>query len=390
MDNENDRQSPNMPTLHLAFLRNVILKALALFVIINLAFLWADPISDLGRLSAYNVIFPGRVRLPFGEDFERSYNISILQLNAMLASHELSDGAKPADEYRVLLVGDSSVWGFLLGPDETVSAQLNKLDLVAVDGRRVRAYNLGYPTMSATKDLLFLDKGLSYDPDLILWFVTLESLPFNKQLTSPVLQHNPIAVRDLIERNKLSIDPEDEAFIKPSFWDQTLVGQRRELADLLRLQFFGLMWAATQIDHHVPDELDRPQDDQPAERAFQEYEGDLMPEETLAIEIFEAGIRMAGEVPLVLVNEPIFIARGENSEIRYNSFYPRWAYDQYREMMVDQAMLKGWNYVDLWNEVPSDEFTDSAIHYSTVGVARVVDRVREALDEVWAILADGN
>jgi len=367
---------------HLVFLRNVILKALALFVIVNLVFLWADPISDLGRLSAYNVIFPGRVRLPFGEDFKRSYNISILQLDAMFASHELSDGAKPADEYRVLLVGDSSVWGFLLGPDETISARLNKLDLVATDGRRVRAYNLGYPTMSVTKDLLLLDKGLRYEPDLILWFVTLESLPINKQLTSPVLQHNHMAVRDLIERNKLSSDPEDEAFIEPSFWDQTLVGQRRELADLLRLQAFGLMWAATQIDHHVPDELDRPPDDQPEERAFQDYEGDLMPDETLAIEILEAGIRMVGEIPLVLINEPIFIARGENSEIRYNSFYPRWAYDQYREMMVDQATLKGWNYVDLWNEVPSDEFTDSAIHYSSAGVERLVDRIRAVMSQL--------
>jgi hypothetical protein len=191
-----------------------------------------------------------------------------------------------------------------------------------------------------------------------------------------------MAVRDLIERNKLSIDPEDEAFIEPSFWDQTLVGQRRELADLLRLQAFGLMWAATQIDHHVPDELDRPPDDQPEERAFQDYEGDLMPDETLAIEILEAGIRMVGEIPLVLINEPIFIARGENSEIRYNSFYPRWAYDQYREMMVDQATLKGWNYVDLWNEVPSDEFTDSAIHYSSAGVERLVDRIRAVMSQL--------
>ena len=42
---------------------------------------------------------------------------------------------------------------------------------------------------------------------------------------------------------------------------------------------------------------------------------------------------------------------------------------------MDQATLKGWNYVDLWDEVPSDEFTDSAIHYSSAGVGRVVDRI---------------
>ena len=34
----------------------------------------------------------------------------------MFASHELSASAKPADEYRVLLIGNSSTWGFLLPP----------------------------------------------------------------------------------------------------------------------------------------------------------------------------------------------------------------------------------------------------------------------------------
>ena len=89
------------------FVINVLLKTLILFVILNLVFLWTDPLSTLGRISGYNSIFPGRKRLPFGEDSERSYNISILQLEAMLASHELSDKDKPEDDFRVLLVGDS-------------------------------------------------------------------------------------------------------------------------------------------------------------------------------------------------------------------------------------------------------------------------------------------
>ena len=363
------------------FVINVLLKTLILFVILNLVFLWTDPLSTLGRISGYNSVFPGRKRLPFGEDSERSYNISILQLEAMLASHELSDKDKPEDDFRVLLVGDSSIWGFLLYPDQTISGQINELNLVTNEGRRVRTYNLGYPTMSATKDLLFLDMGLQFEPDLILWFVTLESLPYNKQLTSPVLQHNQDIMRNLIERNGLSLDPEDEAFIVPTLMESTLVGQRRALADLMRLQFFGVMWAATGIDHFIPETLDRPSSDQPADATFQDYEQGRMSRDEIGFEILEAGIRAAGKVPLILINEPIFLARGDNSEIRYNSFYPRWAYDQYREWMLELAEHEGWNYVDLWDEVPPDEFTDSAIHYSAVGVARVVDRVRVILDE---------
>lgn len=364
------------------FARNVLLKALILFGILNLAFLLADPLPTLGRISAYNAIFPGRMRLPFGEDSERSYNISILRLEAMLNSHEINDGEKPKDEYRILLVGDSSVWGFLLHPDETISAQINQLNLMTKDGRRVRAYNFGYPTMSALKDLLFLELGLKYDPDLILWFVTLESLPFKRQLDSPILQHNPGPVRDLIDLDGLGIDPQNEVFIELSQLEQTLVGRRRELADLIRLQFYGLMWAATGIDHHIPDTLERPSDDQTKDTTFHDYEQESLPEDEIAFEILKAGAREAGDVPLVLINEPIFIGTGENSEIRYNSFYPRWAYDQYRTLMAELVELEGWSYIDLWDEVPPDEFTDSAIHYSTTGVGRVVDRIRVTLDEV--------
>ena len=42
------------------------------------------------------------------------------------------------------------------------------------DGRLLRAYNLGYPVMSLTKDLLLLELAHSYTPNLVVWCVTLE------------------------------------------------------------------------------------------------------------------------------------------------------------------------------------------------------------------------
>jgi hypothetical protein len=50
------------------FIRNVILKALALFVAANLVFAAWNPLALLGHLSAYNRLFPGRERFPFGEN----------------------------------------------------------------------------------------------------------------------------------------------------------------------------------------------------------------------------------------------------------------------------------------------------------------------------------
>jgi len=74
-----------------------------------------------------------------------------------------------------------------------------------------------------------------------------------------------------------------------------------------------------------------------------------------------------------LVNEPMLISSGANSDIRYNFFYPRWAYDDYREIMTSLSHGNGWTYVDLWNVVPANEFTNSAIHLTPAGENLLAD-----------------
>ena len=91
----------------------------------------------------------------------------------------------------MLILGDSGVWGWLLENEDTLAGQINEQMLHTEDGRRVVAYNLGYPIMSLTKDLMLLDAALEYDPDLILWPVTLASFSRPEQLEHPLLQNNP-------------------------------------------------------------------------------------------------------------------------------------------------------------------------------------------------------
>jgi len=171
------------------FYRNVLIKGLILFAVANALCAAVDRLPFLGRISIYNRLVPGRVRLPYGEDPAADYNLSLFNLEAMFASHEVNGPAAPG-EYRVMLIGDSSTWGFLLRPEETLAERINRNE-----SGRLHVYNLGYPTMSATKDLLLLKYAMSYRPDLIVWMVTLESLPQSKQLASPILQQNAAAVR---------------------------------------------------------------------------------------------------------------------------------------------------------------------------------------------------
>ncbi len=155
-------------------LPRLVIKTACLFIIFNLVFAFIKPLPALGGLSAYNILFPGRLRLPYGEDPTQSYNLSLFNLEAMFASHAVA-APKAANEYRVVLIGDSSTWGYYLKPDQTSSAYLNQANLTWSDGRKMRFYNLGYPTQSLAKDLLILNHALRYQPDMILWVVSLES-----------------------------------------------------------------------------------------------------------------------------------------------------------------------------------------------------------------------
>jgi hypothetical protein len=341
----------------------VVVKALLLFVVFNLAFAGLKT-ERLGQLSVYNGLLPGRERFPFGEDPTRAYNLSLYNLDAMIAAHVVS-ASKPTDELRVFVLGDSSVWGTLLRPEETLVGQLNAMDL-RCDERPLRFYNLGYPTLSLAKDLMLLEEAVIYQPDLVLWLVTLESFPLERQLDSPIAANNPERMQALQDRFDLPLGA--ETLPRPSFWEQTIIGQRRALADLIRLQLYGVLWSASSIDQVYPETYTPAQRDLAADERYYDFSPqDGLRAEQLGFDLLAAGQRMVGETPLLLANEPILISEGENSHIRYNFYYPRWAYDDYRRLLNEQAAILELDYLDIWDLVPEAEFTNSAIHLSPAG-----------------------
>jgi len=358
------------------FVRNVLIKGLALFLLLDLAF--AALPSGLGNLSLYNHLFAGRQRFPFGEDSSQSYNLSLFNLDAMFASHVIAGGPKPAHEYRVIVIGDSSTWGTLLRPKETLSGQLDGAGR-SLCGKMLRVYNLGYPTISLTKDLMVLDYALRYQPDLVIWLVSLEAFPADKQLSSPIVANNAARVDELIARYNLSFESNDPSLVRPGFWDSTLIGQRRSLADLFRLQMYGVLWTATGIDQTYPLDYQRAQTDFDTDIAFHDMRPPTLDESKLAFGVLEAGMRIAEGTPVILINEPMLISNGENSDLRYNFLYPRWAYDQWREIMMASAQAGGWNYLDLWNIIPAEEFTNSAIHLTPAGESILAGQVEQTI-----------
>jgi hypothetical protein len=376
MTEETKQPEPNQGR----FLRNVLIKGVLIFLVINFAVALIPTDNHLGRLSLYNRLWQGRVRLPFGENPREAYNLSLYDLDAMIASHEINAGPKPADEFRIILIGDSATWGTLLMPDETLSGLINQEGLTTTDGKTVRAFNLAYPSMSLMKDLMILELALDYDPDLIVWPVTLQSLPDKIQAETPLVANNPDRAMALIDLFDMSLEVESDDFVQPTFWDRTLIGRRRAILDALQLQFYGPMWAATGIDQTYPSDYTPAQRDFAADETdFMGWELGTLSADELAAGILDAGALLAPNTHILVVNEPILISQGENSDIRYNFFYPRWAYDQYRELLADRADMAGWQYVDLWDTVPQEAFTNSAVHLTPAGVQTYFEALKPAL-----------
>lgn len=358
-----------------SFVVRVLVKAALLFIALNFAFALLNPMPLLEQFSVYGWLAAPRLRLSYGENPALSNSLSLDSLDAMFRSHALSQ-PKAADEYRVLVLGDSSTWGFLLPPDETFAAHLNEAGLVTDDGRQVRAYNLGYPEMSLTKDVLLLDYAMRYEPDMIVWLITLESFAPERQLSPRLVRANADAVRRLNTDYEMALDVESADFIEPTFFERTLVGQRRAIADWLRLQMYGFAWTVTGIDQHLPDEYELRSSDFEADFTWHEFDASFeFSAGDIAFASLEAGLERAGDVPVLIVNEPMFISSGENSDIRYNFFYPRWAYDRYRELLAERAAAGGWQMVDVWNLIEPDEFTDSPVHMTPRGMETLAGRI---------------
>jgi hypothetical protein len=352
------------------FLRAVLVRTFILLIVFATIILAVDPARALGKTSFYNNLFPGRERFPYGENPQRSYNMTINDLDAMFASHAVAQ-EKSDDEFRVFVFGDSSVWGTLLRNEETLTGLLNQQGIKTCDGKKVIFYNLGYPTISLEKDVLLLNRAMAYQPDLILWPLTLEAFPGMNPSTSPLLDIN----REEVIRFFPSVKNENPE--KTSLLDR-VQAQRRGLADWFRYQIYGVLWAATGIDQDLTQKWEPAQRDFDFDSTFNGREQfDLAAD--LDFTPLSTGLHLAEETSVWLVNEPILVSRGENNQLRYNFFYPRWAYDAFREAMQGKAEFEGWTYFDLWDIVPEGEFTNSAIHLAPAGEKLLSNRLAEKI-----------
>lgn len=339
----------------------IIIKSVLLFVIFNYVFILV-PNSVIWRLSLYNTLLSGRPRFTQENDLGLLFN-----------THEIANSGQHPNEYKVLVLGDSSTWGYLLNPEETFSGVINSSNLETCHKQPVHVYNLGYPKLSLFKDLMLLQEAMKYKPDLIIWMVTLNST-LRETEQHPIVNNNPETAWELIDKYKLGIEIKSTG--SKSIQQRTFIARKNDFARFIQFQLDGLRWQSTGEDAHKkyePIGLDVDTDN-----TF----GGLLPPTLdpylIEFDVLNAGILIAQDTPIIIVNEPIQIVTGKNREIRYNKNYPRWAYDQYRELMNIQSEQNHWKYRDFWDLLPPTEFTDSAVHRTVNGekiLAREIGKI---------------
>ncbi len=354
---------------------HVLGKALVLFAALNLLFAVITP--PIGRLTIYNSIVPGRVRFPYEQEpqyYLVGYNVPVYEdFDAMFGAHKVS-APKGNDEFRVFILGDSSTWGIDVQADQTVAEIISEMGLRSCDGRRITVYNLGYPLPFLMRDLLLLDKAMEYEPDMVLWLISLATLESKTAETYFLLPHAN-RFQTLNSTYHLSLPSLAEPIEEPGFFKRTIVGQRRKLKNIIFNQMMGFLWAATRVDNHQGRDSSYPPpnpdvSDDPTYNGRTADEAVISPGRSLLVDIISAGGEIAGPIPVVLVNQPMFVATGQNSNIRYNDLYPKWAYDRYREYITDWAGANDFDLWDFWNALPPGDFADRNFHRNPDGESK--------------------
>ncbi|MEM6284682.1 MAG: hypothetical protein AAF787_21010 [Chloroflexota bacterium] len=359
----------------IGFLLRVIVKAVALFAVCNFATILL-PDALLSTASVYNTLVPGRERFPFSNASQSDNNVTISNLDVLFGSHIIYSAARDDDEYRVFLLGDSAMWGFNLVAADQYATHINAQNPATPDEQPVRVYNLAYPGTSAAKDLLILEYAMRYSPDLVIWMVTPTGLTHEEQISHDITRSNPNFARTVFDNYRLDLEPD---YITTTLWERTLYGQREQLFRLLRLQLYAGTWAGIGFDHRIPDTYPTPTNDFDDDLRWRDRDPGHNLLDQWDMDVVRAVMNRTSP-DMILINEPVYRADGENSDLHYNSYLPRWVNDTYRETMAALATENDWTYYDWWDAVPPSEFIDP-LHVKPDGAQQVSDMLLDVILE---------
>lgn len=385
MMNEPRRQTPF--TTPRQFIR-VMIKAIVLLFMCDALLIALRVPAAIDRWSIYRAFTPPTVRLGLAKQIG---DPAWWTLGPLLDAHEIAQPKAP-DEYRVIFLGDSATFCLYCPARESIPQAFTDL-AATIDGKRARAYNLAYPGSDWLKDILILKQALKYEPDAIVWLVTAKGSgdqPLPQEPEAHLITRINAAELPALARAYQLNTWETERYAEADAWQQQSIWTHGgRLRDWLVLVARTVRTALIQPDQDLTQDYlyaGPPVTSQPI-RAVAEINSTLPGYGTFPNrqwELLRAGQQMAQDanVPLLMVNEPMYIGSGENSDVNYNSFYERNLYDRFRATLADFARQHDLPYLDLWNLLPPENFSNTSLHYNAEGNRRVADEVMRRLQHL--------
>jgi hypothetical protein len=301
-----------------------------------------------------------------------------LPVEALLAAHALAYTPKAPDEFRVLVLGESGIAGWGLPDQDTFTAQLTARG-VKVNDKRVVAYNLAYPSPSVARDVLILDAALAYQPDLVIWFISpaaLDDAPSAIGTNSVLFDLN----RERLERLTGSFGLRDwfnSRMADEPMWHPWVAIRDQ---DALPVWLNTLFYPFVAVDLGL---TNRRIGSEPIPEKARYTTGragfEAMPNQTWRFLDVGRDLTEKHGARFLLVNEPMLIGSGPNSDVNYNLQYERAFYESYRAVLKRYVDDNRFQFVDLWDVIPPASFTDTPLHADAAGYAALTTRIAAEL-----------
>jgi len=311
----------------------------------------------------------------------------VFWLPPLLRQHVLCRHARDRPrEQRVVVIGSSGSFGFPLPADQSAPAELDRL-LVA-HGLRARAFNLGFVNTYQLRDALIARAALRYDPAVIVY-----------PLTSAEFTHVAPAIHDALVEffvdnsgtvEALASDPIPglgEPIALYNFWlDQIprtslATSHLRELGALTRAMVRAGGEAAIRLLTGRFDQRPLPPLRTPAgydcAATLTKEKGDEAWASWNVLEYLEELRRTRG-IDVVLAHWPVnHLPNGAC----YNQRTSTARLTEFLDWLRAESAARGFEYVDLHDLLPSDEFFDS-VHLTAEGNRRVGAALAPVVEKV--------
>lgn len=312
--------------------------------------------------------------------------VKLLWIEPTLRQHELCWRDVPG-EVRIIVLGNSAIFGFPLPAEQSFAARLNARFDAA--GTAAHVFNLAWIFTYFLKDALILDRALAYHPDVIVYAVTLADMTHLAPPPFPPLLEFLRENADTVER--LAADPpptlgEPLAAITDSFDDEQLdrLSARRIAAGtylrlVLRQQARRL---ATALG--APPKPPRPKTADPRnyDCAKVTRQNDLFFRDfqTWSLLGALADIRARSGQRVLVINWPV---AHEPRDDCYNGRYTNARLAEFNAWLAAETARLELPYLNLSNLLAPSDFLDS-LHVSSAGHQQIADHVAAALAPLLA------